>query len=107
MDTSTASAPVLAVPPEVLEFAREQKVAEYLPALIELSRQLFPTARRFAIRVEDDPEIANDRHIVFEIDVPLEVPEALEARGQWVRGLFACCPAPLVCVYRLSLNLVS
>src|SRR5438874_1156912 len=102
MSSSAVNAPTLDVPPEVLALAAEQGVAAYLPALVDLLRHVFPTARRYGVVVEDDPEIANDRHIVFEVDVPIDVPQALAARKQWTEGLFACCPAPLVCVFRLS-----
>src|SRR5436309_2481565 len=99
MSSSAVNAPTPAVPPEVRTFAAEQGVAAYLPALADLVRRVFPTARRYAVLVEDDPEIANDRHIVFEVDVPLDVPQAQAARRQWSKGLFQCCPAPLVCVF--------
>src|SRR5207302_3758916 len=57
------------VSPEVLAFAAEQGVSAYLPAVLAMTQRLFPDARRFAVLVEDDPEIANDRHIVIEVDV--------------------------------------
>src|SRR5216684_4812211 len=99
MSTQTVSAaPHPVIPPEVHTFAREQGVEKYLPELVEWARQVYPSATRFEVFTEDDPEIANDRHIVFELDVPLAVPEALEADGRWRDGLFRICPAPLVCV---------
>jgi hypothetical protein len=91
--------------PEVLAFAAEQGVADYLPAVLDLLRRVFPAARRYAVAVEDDPEIANDRHIVLDVDVIMDVEQAQAARRQWGKGLFECCPAPLVCVFRLSENL--
>ena len=106
MSTPTVStAPRPAVPPEVVAFAREQGVEKYLPDLIELARQVYPSATRFDVFVEDDPEIANDRHIVFELDVPLTVEQALEADRRWRDGLFRICPAPFVCVFRKSADL--
>jgi hypothetical protein len=90
------------VPPEVVTFAREQGVEQYLPELIEWARQVYPTATRFEVFTEDDPEIANDRHIVFELDVPFTVEEALRVDRQWREGLFRIVPAPLVCVFRKS-----
>ena len=100
-----SSAPHPVIPPEVGAFAREQGVEKYLPELVELARQVYPSATRFDVFTEDDPEIANDRHIVFELDVPLTVEQALEADHHWSEGLFRICPAPLVCVFRLSANL--
>ena len=60
------------------------------------------SATRFDVFTEDDPEIANDRHIVFELDVPLNVEQAVEADRNWRDGLFRIVPAPLVCVFRKS-----
>jgi len=96
----------LGVPPEVTAFAVEHGVAAYLPTMLETTQRLFPNAHRLAVRVTEDPEIANDRHLVFEVDVPLDVPRAQSAQRRWNEALFACCPAPLVCVFTLSLELV-
>lgn len=97
----------IAVPPQVLEFAVEQGVADYLAAVLEMTGRVFPGGLKDVI-VEDDPEIANDRHIVVVVKAKnLDVPQALEARWQWNGGLFQCCPAPLVCVFRLELSIVS
>jgi hypothetical protein len=106
MNTQTVSiAPHPAIAPEVVAFAREQGVEQYLPDLVEWARQVYPSASRFDVFTEDDPEIANDRHIVFELDVPLTVEEALEADRRWHRGVFKIMPAPLVCIFRLSADL--
>jgi hypothetical protein len=102
-----AVASLVALPSEVSAFAEEQGVGAYLPGVLELTRRVFPGARRFAVLVEDDPEIAGDRHIVFEVDVPLSIPQALAAERRWSEGLFQLCPAPLVCVFRLSTDLVE
>ena len=85
--------------------AREQGVEQYLPELLELVRQVYPSASRFDILVEDDPEIANDRHIVFAVEVSIELEQAREADYRWHTGVFRIVPAPLVCVFRLRANL--
>jgi hypothetical protein len=100
------STPRVPVPPEVLAFAREQGAEQYLPALIDLSHRVFPAAGRFQILLEGDPEIADDWHIVFRLAVPLDVPQSLAADREWIEGLNRVCPKPLVCVFRLSLDLV-
>ncbi len=106
MNTQTvSSAPHPSVPEEVVTFARQQGVEQYLSRLIELARQIYHRATRFDVFTEDDPEIADDRHIVFELDVPLDVEQALEADRHWREGLFRICPAPLVCVFRKSADL--
>jgi hypothetical protein len=102
--TQTTPTLPLAVPPEALAFAADQGVITYLPAVLEMTQRVFPKAR-LTVLVEDDPELANDRHLVIVVEVEdLTVAQALEARYQWHRGLFACCPAPLVCVFRLGLE---
>ena len=106
MSVQTVScAPLPTVSAEVLAFAREQGVEHYLSPLIELARQVYPSATRFDVFTEDDPEIANDWHIVFELDVPINVEQAREADLRWHRGVFEIVPAPLVCVFRLSADL--
>ena len=106
MNTQTTSAaPHPVIPPDVVAFAREQGVEKYLPELVEWARQVYPSATRFDVFTEDDPEIADDRHIVLELDVPLNVERALEADRRWHRGVFRIVPAPLVCVFRLSADL--
>ena len=92
------------LPREVLAFAAEQHVSAHLPAVLDMTRRVFPRAT-LSVVVEDDPEIANDRHIVLIVKADdLTVPEALEARWQWHRELFTCSPASLVYVFRLGLE---
>jgi hypothetical protein len=94
-------------PADVLAFAAEQGVADYLDPLLQVLRRLFPTAQRFRVLVEDDPEIRDDRHIVFDVHVPQEdVPDFLATTRRWHEEKFRICPAPLVCVFRLGLALV-
>ncbi len=101
-------ASTLTVPPEVLAFAEEQGVSAYLPAVLAMTQRLFPDARRMAVLVEDDPEIANDRHIVLEVDVcGLDPAGYVEVDWRWGRELFQICPAPVVCVFRLGLEIVE
>ena len=102
--TQTSSLPI-PVPAEVIAFAAEQGVGAYLPGVLEMTRRTFPDAA-LGVVVEDDPEIPNDRHIVvLAKGIKLTVEQAVEATWDWHRGLFACCPAPLVCVFRLGREL--
>ena len=94
----------VAIPPEVVAFAAEQGVSKELPAVVEMTQRVYPNVP-LSVILEDDPEIADDWHIVIEADpVNLTVEEALQAHDLWTDGLFACCPAPLVCVFRLSVG---
>jgi hypothetical protein len=107
MNIQVASAtPHPIIPEDVVAFAREQGVEQYLPELVALSQRTFPVATRFEVFLEEDPEIADDRHIVFRLAVPLDVPQSMAADRQWIEGLYRVCPKPLVCVFRLSLDLV-
>ena len=96
----------LLLPPvseEVLAFAAEQGVTQYLPAVLELARRLFPTAPTTVLK-EGDPEIANDWHIVIEVDTTgMTVEQMIAAHNQWTRELFQRCPATHVCVFRLGM----
>jgi hypothetical protein len=100
-----STAPYPTVSPEVLAFAREQGVEQYVTPLIDLTRRIYPTATRFDVFLEDDPEIANDRHIILELDVPIGLKEAREADWKWHTGAFEIVPAPLICVFRRSADL--
>lgn len=97
----TASIPIST---EVAEFAAEQGVTDILPAVIEMTQRLYPGAP-LAVVVEDDPEIADDRHIVLIVRLVVEsVEEGLKRRRSWHRDIFTCCPAPLVCVFRIGVE---
>ena len=103
--TETSS---LVVPQEVHAFAAEHGVASYLTAVLEMTLRTFPDARRLTVFVEEDSEIADDRHIVIEIDLAGITPEQyVERDSQWGHELFQVCPAPLVCVFRLRLNIID
>ena len=99
MTGQTASAaPHPIVPPEVVTFAREQGVEKIMWELIEWTRQVYPSAKRFEVFVEDDPEIV-DRYIVFELDTPLSVEQILEADERWHEGWLRIYPYPRKCMF--------
>ena len=106
--TQAIQTPSIAIPADVYAFAAEQGAAPYLPAILEMTRRRFPDARRLAVLVEEDPEIANDRHIAIEVDVAgITVEQYIAADRNWGHELFQLCPAPLVCVFRLILSIVE
>jgi hypothetical protein len=81
--------------PEVLAFAREKGVADYLEPLREATQRLFPTALRLDVSVEADAENPEIRHIVFECWVKVaDVPDYLAARRRWSDVCFGIVPAP-------------
>ncbi len=96
------------ISPEVHAFAREAGVEAYLLPVVEMTQRVFPDARRLAVLVEEDPEIANDRHIVLEVDVPDRSPDEFVASLlPWDEEMFRICPATLGHVFRLGLRLVE
>lgn len=91
-------------PVDVLEFAGQHNVRTYLEPLLLATRQLFSTARGVKVSLEADPEIRDDWHIVFDVQVPhQDVPNYVDAQHQWILALYSICPAPLVCTFRLLL----
>src|SRR3954465_274870 len=101
---TVSSTPHPTLSAEVLAFAREQGVEPYLPELVELARQAYPSATKFEVFIEDDPEIV-DRYIVFELDAPLNVEQALEADKVWREGWLRIYKYPRTCIFRKSVNL--
>ena|SRR5438034_11706616 len=98
----TAEAASLPVPPEVLAFAAQQGVGTYLPGVLGLARKVFPHAP-LTVRLEGDPEIANDWHIVVEADVPgLSVSQIVAGQNQWSTELFDYCPAIKAHLFRIA-----
>lgn len=103
MNTTTTPAALPTVPPEVLQFAAESGVSNYLYPVMELANSLFP-GRPMTVLLEGDPEIENDWHIVFEVDVTgVAEDDILAGQRRWSAGLFERCPSTHVCVFRLGL----
>jgi hypothetical protein len=101
---SEQQAEVVAIPPEVRAFAAQQKVEQYLPGVLDLTRRTFPETT-ISVALEVDPEIPDDRHItLFARGLRLSAGQAVEATGRWDRGLLAVCPAPLAWVFRLGVG---
>jgi hypothetical protein len=91
-------------PPEVLEFAGRRQVTDLLDPLRLALDRLFPTAQSVRVRLEEDPEIRDDCHVVFEVRVArADVPDFGAAKRRWHEELFGLCPAPQVCLFRLTL----
>lgn len=95
---------VEAWPPEVIEFAAQHQLVNLLDPLRLALDRLFPTSQSLHIRLEKDPEIRDDLHLVFAVRVSRDdVPNFLAAKRSWHEELFRLCPAPLVCLIRLVL----
>jgi hypothetical protein len=95
----------VAIPDAVLRFAAEKAVGEYLPRVIELAHACFPLAD-LSVVLEEDPEVEDLRHIVVRAwGAGMTVEEAMKAKEEFNRGMFAQLPHPLVWVFRLDLRL--
>jgi hypothetical protein len=102
--TLSTVAPVLpTVSPEVAAFAFEHGASPYVTAVLGMTQRIFQRAP-LAMSVEEDPEIANDRHIVFEIDVTgMDEEQLFAAQTEWSREIFRQCPATLAAIFRYGL----
>lgn len=90
--------------PQVRAFAEAAGVADYLDPLLHATQALFPAMQSLRVAVEADPEIVNDRHIVWEAAVPFtNARDYLASQKRWIAALCDLCPAPLTCVFRLLL----
>jgi hypothetical protein len=91
-------------PADVLKFAAQHQVEVYLDPLLAAIRELYPTAQSVVVLLEEDPELRDDWHIVFEVGVPAaDFSGHVIAKRFWHRYLFHLCPAPVVCIFRLTL----
>jgi hypothetical protein len=90
--------------PEVLAFAQEAGVSEYLDPLLKATHELFPDAPPPRVSVDEDPEIVNLRNIMFELDIPFtSVDDYSKEQRRWIDALCRVCPAPLTCTFCLLL----
>jgi hypothetical protein len=104
MSAITPAATAWQWPADVLAFATEHEVRAYLDPLLEATRRLFPTALNIRVFLEGDPEIRDDWHIIFDVHVPqADISDFVATQHSWIDELYACCPAPLVCIFRLGL----
>jgi hypothetical protein len=102
MSPSTQAAPP-AFAADVTAFAAENGVADYLPAVLEMTRRVFPNCL-VEPHLEDDPEIPDDRFILMDVDVTgLNEDQLYTARRQWTAAIFQNCPAPHVHFFQLGL----
>ena len=104
MVQAVAARPLAALSPEIHAFAVERGVEDYVPAVFDLVRRLFPELPLRVLLV-NDPEIEAYRHIAFEVPSGEDDAERLLAlRRQWTRGLFEICPPSHVLTFLLRLR---
>jgi hypothetical protein len=95
-------------PEDVVAFAEANQVRTCLEPLLEATRQLFPTANSLHIYLEADPELRDERYIVFEVNVPdVPPPRSLEPREKWIHEMAQLCHGLLINPFHLRLTLRS
>ncbi len=93
-------------PPEVKQFAASHGGEEYLEPLRDALAGLFPTAVGARVCVYQDPELRDERHILFEVNVPsAEIPDYPKAKRAWHDEAMRLCPS--VKLWLFGLDLVS
>jgi hypothetical protein len=100
--TESAQAATIDLPEEVRKFVREQGLEERLPAVLEMTRAVFPGCEP-SVELENDRELPERYLVVNVVRVDLDVPQAVKARKAWCRGLRAACPGPEAYLVRLRL----
>jgi hypothetical protein len=102
MMSATTALPLPTISAEVRAFAEHEGVTAYLPAVLEMTRRIFPVAPMQVI-VEEDPEIRDDRHIVIEVAVPdWDADQLYDAQRRWTQEVFEHCPSTHVCAFRVG-----
>jgi hypothetical protein len=97
MATVTKRKKKLRLSREVKAFAKERGLTPYLPAIIDVTHNLFADATRMTVEVHHDPEIANLSSLLFEIEVPWKTSvQAMQGYSAWHRATSAVCPRPLL-----------
>jgi hypothetical protein len=88
---AVVSIPVVSsVPADVHETAARLGVAQYLPQVIDLTREIYGGFARIWVSV--DPEFADDTHIVFDAPVACSIEEALDKDRHWGQRLIEIIP---------------
>jgi hypothetical protein len=93
MNNSVVSLSAPAIPREVQDFALQNDVRAYLNAVIELTRQAFPSSEVF-VTLGQDAEDERHQYIALDVNVGDRSPDELLA-GQriWSGGLGRVCPS--------------
>ena len=78
------------IPAEIRETATRLGVAQYLPQVIGLTREIYGGFSR--VSIYEDPEFGDDTHIVFHVPVNCSIEQALARDLEWGRRLLQIIP---------------
>ncbi len=81
--------PAAGIPPEVRETAARLGVLQYLPQVIDLTREIFGSFSR--VTVSEDPEFG-DTHIIFHVPAQGTIEEDLDKDEEWGKRMLAIIP---------------
>jgi hypothetical protein len=81
--------PAAVIPPEVQETAARFGVLQYLPQVIDLTREIFGSFSR--VTVSEDPEFG-DTHIIFHVPAQRTIEEDLDKDEQWGKRMLEIIP---------------
>jgi hypothetical protein len=103
MATVAPTAATWTWPPDVKTLADELGVTAYLQPVYEMTQEVYRKAP-LTLQVDEDPEIPNDRRVLFEVDVTgWSAPELVAAENRWSEKVFEHCPSTHVSYFRLGL----
>lgn len=89
----------------VRDFACEHGLTNCLPKLVELFERIFSEASQLTIAVDEDPEVAELRHMSFRAVVPWRTfEESKAARDAWYAGSAAVCSSESLPLIRLQIE---
>ena len=75
---------------EIRETAARLGVAQYLPQVVELTREIYGGFSR--VSIYEDPEFGDDTHIVFHVPVNCSVEQALAMDLEWGQRFLQIIP---------------
>jgi len=81
--------PAAVIPPEVQETAARFGVLQYLPQVIDLTREIFGSFSR--VTVSEDPEFG-DTHIIFHVPAQRTIEEDLDKDEEWGKRMLEIIP---------------
>jgi hypothetical protein len=106
--TTTSKAAPWQWPVDVVAYAKEEKVEQHLNPVLEATWRVFPMARRVRVTLEVDPELRDQKYIVFDVDVPRkDVSNFVDLVHRWNDEEKRIVPNPRTSFFVLSVNVVS
>ena len=101
MSTSLAASEI-ELSAEVRELAAKLGVTDSLPAVLQMTREVFPEAH-VEVEAYQDHELADEWWIVLSVRHAIDDPmEVVTTESNWHRRLFECCPAHLASAFSID-----